>query len=271
MPVIRGYGYTKSGLPKLPARKKRRVRKVTTKAISRICKKIIARDVENKQAQYYDAIADIYPVTHAGFVNSVIPLTPYASYLAISQGTGESDRVGNRLKIKRIMFKGIILPTAYNVTSNPVPRPSEIIMWIYHSRDDPTTLTAPDNSFLELNNGSQALSGNLFDTIAPVNNDKWVLHKRKVFKIGFAEYGGTGTTASQQSFANNDFKYNRKFSINVTKYAVKHVKYNDNTTTPSTRGVFCVMQAVSATGGGYTSAYIPAEMSYTLTMEYEDA
>jgi len=243
------------------------------KKIKKICNQVISSNLENKVSQFYEDLQVIYPVSNTGgFANSVIPLTPYASYCQIQQGVGQTARIGNRIKIKSIRFKGIVFPLPYDATTNAIPKPVQVIMWIFHARETPTEITAPNNTFLDLNNGAQALSGTLYDSIAEVNTDKWVLHKRKVFKVGFADFDTTtGGSTGYGYFANNDYKFSSKFSVDITKYCVKHVKFNDNNSTPTTRGVFCVFQAVNATGTAISSAYEPAAVAYTISTKYEDA
>lgn len=244
----------------------------TMSMIKTLIKKEFSRNAENKCAQYYGTLLNIGPVANtAVFANSVIPISPYASYLSIQQGTSQGQRVGNRIKIKNLTFKGSFVPSAYNATTNPVPRPCNIVMWLFYKYDNPDTLTVPGNDFLQLGGSSQALTGGIIDQTAPINTDSYRVLAKRVFKLGFAAYEGTGITVSQQAFHNNDYKYNCPFSINVTKYLVKNVKFDDNTTSPTTRGLFACFEAVSATGGAMTSAYIPAELSYTLDCSYEDA
>jgi len=253
-------------------RKRTYKRKSSLFSIKKIVKREIARNVENKTSQYYSGLVNLSSNANVGvFANSVLPISPYATFLQVNQSASQGGRTGNQIKIKSLKFGGVLTPKEYNATSNPVPRPLNVIMWLFYKKDNPDTLTVPGTDFLQLGGTSQALTGSLIDQTATVNTDAYRIFAKRVFKLGFANYAGTGTNATQQQFANNDYKYNQFFNIDVTKHLVKTIKYDDNVSTPTTRGLFACFQCVSATGGAFSSAYIPAELTFTLTMSYEDA
>lgn len=267
------YVFRKSRAKKVTKRLpyKRRSTKTTTNTIKRIVKMAIARNVENKTAQVYSIGQDIYPSNHASFNGSIIPVSPYPAFLAIAQGTSEGSRIGNKIKIKRVSLKGVVFPKPYNATTNAIPQPQQIIMWLLYDKLNSTIIPTIGNDFLQLGSSSTGLFGELVDTWAPVNSDRWKVLTKRVFKIGYAENLGTGTTPGSANFANNDFKLNQTFKIDCTKYLVKNVKYNDNNTAPTTRGLFWVFTTVAANGAVFGSTTVPAELQYSLDCSYEDA
>lgn len=237
--------------------------------VKAIVKKEIARQAENKVFNVYQANANIYPYSNASFINSVIPLTPYAGFTQIEQGVGQSQRIGNRIKIKSLLFKYVIQPLGYNESTNGTPRPTHVILWFYHARNNPTEIVPPGNDFLQLGGSSTSLSNSMTDVIAPVNNDEYRLFFRKVHKIGFADNSGTGVHISNQSYTNNDYKLSVSGYQNLTKHIVQNVVFPDNSSFPTTRGLFVIAQAV-AVGANYTGGIIPCKWSYTIDTYYED-
>jgi len=257
-----------------PARKvvrKRVGKKTTALAIKSMIKRELARNIENKTFQYYNTGQNIYPSNHSSFLASIIPLSPYASYLAIQQSVTQQGRIGNRLKIKKLTFKGTIHANKYDITTNATPAPMHIIFWILLDKTAPTTIPAPTSDFLQLGSSTVSLQNDLMDQWAPVNTDKYRVFAKRLFKIGYSENVGTGGVPNQSYLANNDFKFSQNFSIDVTKYLVKNVNYNDNNATPSTRGLYLMATVVQANGANFSSTTEPAQMQYVLNLDYEDA
>lgn len=262
-------GYTKTGAKR--GRPPKGSATSVPQSVKTFVKRAIDRNVENKTKNYFNTGALIYPSSSANMVASIVPVSPYASYLEMSQGTGQGNRVGNAIYIKRLWLKGTIFPRPYDATSNPSPEPSRVIFWFFYDKTATTTIPAPGSDFLQQGNSTVALQNQLSDCWCPINTDKYRLLAKRVFKLGFANNGGTGNSAANQSFANNDFKLNHDFTINLTDKCIRKVRYNDNNTTPSTRGLYWMYTVVSSTGGGYGASRIPAEMEYSLNVSYEDA
>lgn len=258
-------GYTKLG--------KKKGRASVPKLVKEFVKASISRKQENKTQEFYDASVALSRYGHANFIaTNIRPVSPFGSNLSIIQGTSQGARIGNQITCKRLMFRGTIIPNTYNVTTNPVPKPQMVVMWILYDREVPTTDPVIGTDFLQLGGSTQALTNTLTDVTAPLNNDRYRLLTKRVFKVGYASYGGTGTQAAAQSFTNNDYKLNCMFRINLTKYMIKKIKFNDNNATPTSRGLFYVIQPVNADGSlGTAATDIPCYLSYTLEIDYEDA
>lgn len=266
--------YKRKTLPKKTA--PRRVRKYTARkgvsksTIKKMVKRAIAANVENKEINVYTPSQPIYPSVNANFNANIRALTPNSLTMSIQQGTSQSQRIGNQIKIKDLKFKYTITPNAYNAASNAQPRPSEVIVWIFYDRLNPTVIPTIGNDFLQLGGSSQPLQNNLIDTQASVNNDRWRLLYKKVHKVGFSAYNGTGTLPSFESFTNNDYKLTVRNTVNLTKHIVKTVKFDDNDTDPTSRGLFICFQAVASLSP-YNTAEIPCTVASTIDCIYEDA
>lgn len=237
----------------------------------RIAKKVVSREAENKQVNFYSTGSNILPSSAgASVISSQIPLSPYTGGLQIDQGVGQGERIGNRVRIKSLNFKGTIFPLPYNATTNPNPVPLQIVFWIFYRRSEPSIIPTSISGFLQEGDSFRSLQNNLSDAISRVNNDEFRLLTRRVFKIGYAAYEGTGIQPAFQAFHNNDFKLNQNFSINLTKYAYKNVRYNDSSAIPRSRGIFLLAQAIAADGSALPNNTIPARMTYELNCSYED-
>ena len=250
----------------------RRSRPLTAKAVARIAKQVVSRQAETKMVQYFSTGLDILPSSATGFPVSIQPVSPYTGFLEIAQGVGQGQRVGNRIKLKSLTMKGTIWPLPYNASSNPNPVPTQVVLWFFVQRTSMTTTPANLTQFLQEGDTSRGLQNNLSDLVSTVNKDVYRLFARRVFKVGYAGYGGTGTQPAFQAFANNDFKLNHNFRVNLTRHAIKTVIYSDATSNiPRTRGIWCVAQAIAADGSAMANNIVPCKMSYELSCTYEDS
>jgi len=241
------------------------------KGLARIVKKLVRRQMETKTFQEYQNTTKVYASNHASYAASVIPVTPFGTYVDIQQGLGQGGRIGNRIDLVSLRFSGILTPRPYNATFNTAPSPKNVIMWVFGDKDIPTNLPTQGTDFLQLGNGSQGLTNTLTDMMAPVNLDRYRLWKRKVLKVGFASYGGTGVNAGYQSYTNNDYHLNRRVSLNVMPYAIKKVHYDDNDVNPMTRGVFVIFQVLNADGTSAGATNEAMDLTYTISAKYKDA
>lgn len=257
---------------------KRRRNGVKRPAIKKMIRREISRNNENKTAQYYNFDTRLYIPGNANFPNdNIFPIGIDPGAIVINQGTGQGQRVGNQIKMKKLMFKGTVVPLPYDATFNANPQPVQLKMWIFYQKTTPTAVPNPMAGPGFFQNGSvdKGFQNDLVDMWSPVNTDVYRVLTTRTFKLGYADYSGTaqntGNNAAAQSFSNNDFKLNANFSINLSKYYPQRVKFNDNTAVPTTRGLFCMCQYVASTGAPLpTSAYM-LNIQYMLTCQYEDA
>lgn len=267
--------YPKKATKPMYKKKYSSYKKPSVTTVKKIVKRAIDRNVENKTLQWYsESRVDILPSNGTNFLSTIEPVslgllgTPV---LTIPQGTGQGQRIGNRIKIKSAYIAGTIFPNVYDVTTNPVPQPCQVILWLFYDRSDPTNIPNPVADFFQKGNTTVAMSGDLQDIMSPVNTDKYRVLTKRVFKIGYANVAGTGANAANENFANNDFKLNRNFKIPITKYLIKNVKFNDNATLPMSRGLFMMITAVASNGSLYSAGGVPAQMFWNVSYTYEDA
>lgn len=260
---------------KRPAKRYAKKRGIKRPAIKKMIRREIARNIENKTKQFFFQDDLILGSAVSGDLDATInPICPSSVTLDIVQGTGNGARIGNRITTKRLMYKGTLTVMPYNPVSNVTPLPTQVKMWIFYDREFPTSFPTPATSsnFFQFNNTTQGFSNDLVDLWKPVNTDKYRVLATRTFKLGNADYQSNGTGyAGQQYYANNDFKLNHTFSVNLTKMIPKIIRYNDNDPEPMSRGLYSLFVAYAADGNPITSGQALAKCSWMLDYTYEDA
>lgn len=233
----------------------------------------IARNVETKSTQHMVQDRLIYSVTNASFpVSNVFHLGPNSNYLTVTQGTSVSQRIGNKIKTKSLMFKGTLFCRQYVATLNPIPQPLQVKMFIFYERGAVVNnVPNPVSDFFQNGSGVYPLQDDLSSMWMPVNSEKYRVLTTRTYKLGPASNTGTGSSQDLQYFSNNDFKLNVNFSINLSKYVPQHVLYVDSDDNPRSRNLYCMIVPVAACGLALTSSVGPMLASYMLDYRYEDA
>jgi len=244
----RGYG------KKRVARKKGRkgvVRRAVGRARKSVFRKrvlrVVASTAESKVVNWRMPSTYVAAPASTEFGNSIYCLSPsnytYGGITALSivQGTGQGDRIGNKINPTTVTFKGVIRPNpVFNTISNYNPGPMYVVVWVVslakHLDDTPAILeSVTENSFYQAGNVSTGMSGLLVDLTQTVNTAHITVHKRRVFKIGYSSYpSGSGVGApnnANEEYNNNDFSLAKMFSMRL-KFP-KSITYNDGTTNPS--------------------------------------
>lgn len=242
------------------------------KALKTYVKKAIHAQIENKKIEYsrtfsFGGNTATYPSL------SVTTLTPSSVSYNMTQGTGQADRIGNRVRIINAVLRYILLPISYDLVGNPQPKPQEVqILFGNIKGSTRTTPTSAQLAYLFANgNSSTGPTGLLGDVLRPINSDFWVIKKRIKHKVGYAVSDGTGSSAGSQYHSNNDFKLNVVRSLNVTKMLPKVVIWNEADTNPTTFGLYMMIQAVNADNTSQLSDTAPCAMTFWLDVTYEDA
>lgn len=259
--------------------KKRRVvkKRGVTSSMKREVARQIARNVENKTVQSYIYSRQLFgpACSSSDFIaNNMIALGPSAVGLVITQSAGQGGRVGNTIKTKSLQFTGTFVANAYNVSTNPAPRPVQVKMWILYDKSAPTTLPNPPTSADFFQNGaiSKGFNDDLTDLWSPINKDRWRVLTTRSYKLGNSSYISNGSGyVPNQYFANNDFSLNANFRVNLTKFYPKMVKFNDSTTVPTTRGLYCMFTVHAADGGTIGGIDQQVNVQWMQSYVYEDA
>lgn len=221
--------------------------------------------------------------TQAQFVaGNMLQLTPYAtgaSYnYTITQGTGQGQRIGNSIRIKKAWLRFVLYPQQYNVTSNPTPQPQDVRLLIFSIKPAVTTgattkeqaWTILNTNFFANGNSSNGQLGNLYDMVSYPNPDVVSIYFDRQMKLGFSTISGMTGQNTINLFGNNDYTLNCQMKIEITKFLPAKITFNDDNNSTS-RQLFAVFMPVNSDGTGPVSTRIPASMFYGLDVQYIDA
>jgi len=250
---------------------KKRVYKRNTKStFNKKVKSVISSMAENKLFDFRGT-ANLYGANNDNYAASIIPMTPYTGFLEIDQGVGQSDRIGNSIRIKKLQLNGVIRAAGYDSVYNPTPRPCMVKLYFLTRRTAPTTLyTSPLTDVLQYSSSSEGFGIELQKLMSPINTDDWMVHTTRTFKVGFSSFDGSGNNPMSQSYNNNDFKICNFVKIDLTKYCNKIFKFDDNTTLPSTRNIVMYPVVYGIGTQVPSTVEVLANFAFNLHIEFED-
>lgn len=258
---------------------KKRVSNKPSLAVKRYVKQAIHKQIENKGVAQSVAKTMCNISNLANFTSgNILQLTPsvQTNYIyTITQGTGAGNRTGNQVKLRNAVLKFVLYPTSYNVTSNPNPKPLNIMMYIVSGKKSIVSNSVADiaticnSTIYKLGSTSSAMSGNLYDAVSYINTDVLQIHHQEVFKLAPGEY--YTPNATQANFNNNDYKYNIVKRLNVTKYLPKVFTFDDANNNATSKQVFAIFAPVYADGTGMASTVFCSAIFASVDITYEDA
>lgn len=254
--------------------RKKSVRKVST-SVKKYVKTAIAKSAENKVVNI-EVAREFGSYLDSNTMN-VFPMTPYTTlFPGPTLGVASNNRIGNQIRARKVMLNYTLRAASYNATTNPVPQPVHVQMYLGYVKQMSGVLpTSSDYNFF-YNNGSSSFapSGTLSDLVAQVNTDQFTILKSWVHKIGYSTNTGTGSTnaasAQGQFFANNDYNLNVVRKMNITKHYPKILKFNDALQSVQGRGLFLWYQAISSTGVALATGIRPVAVNFWVQLEFED-
>lgn len=257
------YGKKRVNRKRVGARK-RVSRPKISKAIKSYVKRAVHTNIENKSIINYGANLAI-TTSYGGLLPSTLNLVP-----TVAQGTTNSQRLGNEIKLKRAYVKGFVNLLPYNATTNPMISPLWVRMFLVRSKYINTNLinnTDVNSSFLNGGASNVPLQGNTLDMLFGINTDTWILLQSKVFKIGQSAFNGT---SGDTPWGDNS-SMSKQFYFNFGKHLKKPLKYPDGSNVCQNHNLFLVTQVVRADGTTPTTNQQPAEFHYFMEHQYEDA
>lgn len=210
---------------------------------------VIARNVENKYSNtilYKEpVITQLQSMTSGAF--GVVTTDPKKFFTwspgnsangmtTISQGTAVNQRVGNKIKIKRWIIKGIIQPN--NSMSNAPPTGSVTANWsdgkllntlcgyvdIYFGKYNLNVapVDAELTKFYQSGATDYTPTGLTTEQLYNVNRDLYKIYYHKRFKMGANSTAHAGTSPNENAAQSNGFNLTRSFGFDVCKYVLKN-------------------------------------------------
>lgn len=240
------------------------------KAEVRLVKQVVSRMAEKKVAIFQNGFGISGNTTQ--MASQIYPVTPYNSVgLTISQGGGQGDRQGDRIRTVRAILRYTIYPNAYHATINPVPTPQNIRIWFFGQKSSNTLLAVNPPNFAQTGDSSTTLNGSILDLNRVVNRDVYTYYGHRTHKLGYAINQATGAASSNAQFANNDYKLNIQGYVDMTRWFPKQIKYNDTDQNPNSKLIMMLVESVNADGSAQTTLGVyPANINYQITYHYTD-
>lgn len=248
-------------------RMRKRGRGLGVKSVKKIARAVVSENRERKLKQFSITNYSLSPY-NGGDQNlgintvSMVCLSPNnigGTYpdadLSIQQGNDTDNRIGSRVQMKSGIARLFMSANTYDTTYNLYPQP--MIVQVFIGYDRTSGLGQPSAGlpeFYEVNGVSTAPTGAVLDTFRKINKERYVIFNRRTYKLGNAEYfgsgQGTGGSLQRQYYTNNDFKLTQRATFDYSKHLIKTVKYvNDGDTTPSTRQLWMWWIITPMTGG----------------------
>lgn len=251
---------------------KKALRKSYVNSIKKIARSVVKKQTETKIAQPYtqnNQPITAYDLTTNNFGSEFSLITPLINIL---QGTGQGQRVGNRINVTSMIMKGYInavrLPTTGGTGTND---PFYVKMvWLRRKSSllGVNGVTGGGNAFFQNGNATVAPSNLPTDLLRAINKDVFTVYTSRVFKLGFANAQGN---ISGNPPTNNDFKVSKFFKVNLSKHIGKLI-YDDNGANPNNWACYAVALMCTADGTPITSnATTPiCEIHFDVEVKYKD-
>lgn len=239
--------------------------------LNSLVKNLMKSTRETKMFQVITGLKVMYPYSAStGFYqNNQIPLGPWSGQDMV-QGVGSSDRIGNKIRVKKVTLNLIMYPRPYDANTNATPANHDIRLLIVHSKNNPTD-TVVSSTFFETNNGTTSPQDNLQDMMYTVNPDVYVVSHDRRFKLGTSKNSGTGSDAAAQFFSNNDYKYNQIIKMDITKSFPTVITWNDTSNVPTSFSPTMILLQAPADGTTTNIAAVLNNYWAQVIMEYTDA
>lgn len=183
--------------------------------IKKTIQNVLNKKLEVKHQSLASAYNNIYNVINDARVALIRPI--------ISQGTGQGDRIGNSINIKKVtLYVNVTLDASSTVSGYP----KYVDVYIFKFKKNNVAVpTASDmTKFLQYGNLSEPYLGRAFDGMRDVNKDLFTIKKKLRLNM---IHGGT---------VNNYYGYgmmqsNMTLKIDVTKYLKSRLLFDDTTNT----------------------------------------
>lgn len=192
--------------------------------------------------------------------------------IGIPLGTAQNQRIGNDIRIKKVMLRANFTVRPVDVGTNPTPIPQIVKIYFGYSKPQSAIprqgLPFNANSFFKFGGSATSPTGTVNDLTRVINTDLYTIVKKSPnMKLGnSAYYQGN---ANAQDWNNNDFNMFKTYTADLTKFYIKNQKFNGSDNGSSNRGLDMYVTCVPADGS--SSVQFPCEMTYELQVSYTDS
>jgi len=267
----RRYKLPKSIRPSRPARHQKKKTTKMVKAMTKVAERVFHKNAENKlvvahngnnpggDQRYSYALGFNSSISGSGDLYQLIP--------QISQGTTEGTRIGNTIRPRSLIIRGIVgANQAYSDSATLMARIFVASPVNYKSYNQLTSAAADLSQLLDFGQfGTGGFQGYPSDVDAKVNTKLWRVHKQKTFKIVKASGTGSGQSAPTGTAEH-------RFTMKIP--CPKTLKFSqDSDLLPENFSPYLMIAYVdpSLTSGSPDYANQRIVASWSVDFEYEDA
>lgn len=207
-----------------------------------------------------------------GITTGDVAVVPYNIVLSpvLTQGTSASNqRIGNKVQVVSGVIDGYINMLPYNATTNTYPNIKVKLFLASYKNKNVSAVSSPTlvaGDFATFFEGGFPFQGNMYDLLAPVNEDNWVIHKQKVLTLSL---GASSTSyPSQTTPLEGTSTYQRYFKFYFGKLLGK-LQYNDTYNSPVNKNLYLIVQPITTDGSGRQAGNI-CEIHYKYECKYKD-
>lgn len=229
--------------------KSRFKRRPVSKKLKRYVSRAISRNVENKRASHTVAEKNINNIMDTASLSTLLP--------ALAQGTGQGNRIGNAVKLKKAILRSSF--TSYAGSANAF----YVDIYIFKLKGSVASPTLVQlQQFLQNGNSSTWYDGDPIDGLRAINTDVFTCHKHKRITLASTTAGSAGTSI-------NVIPPTRTWVKDITSYYPKNWRYEDNSASlPTNVALFMACAATDMTGLVIANY---GEWNACVEFEFEDA
>lgn len=233
-------------------------------------KKLVDSRIEDK-AQHFDDVINFGSYFLDLDLNAV-PIGPSSTSYLVNQGPGQGQRIGNVIRVKKVILKYYLFPLPQSETNSPV-QPQIVRIWVGNIRSDLSV--KPDSTYIaklyQSGNSAVPPTNTVDDMLAPINKDLFVEKASRIHKVGHAigDPSSDAYVQVNQFFSNNDSVMGTFGTIDCTKFFRTKLHFDDATNTPDSN-VFMWMEAVNCDNSQSLTGPT-VKMVYNIEFVYEDA
>lgn len=260
--------YYMARMPRKSAKRtyKRKSTRTVPLPIKKYVSRVIRAKTENKVRVNFAANQSI---TSGDATTCTWPLI-----ISTTQGTGESERVGNEIKIVKGTFRAAINLKVYDATTNPFPQPTWVKIWVVKDLKNKGQLATMDSTaysnFFRANSTTVSMQNTPLDLTLPINQDYFRVLYSKVFKLGCSGVYNVAPVSTNVNSYQDNSPMAKIVTINWGKWARKVMKFTEGSSQANNENIYFVIQAIPADGQSAAGKQL-IEMHYTNTQHYEDS
>jgi len=232
---------------------KARAKMPLTKTIRQEIKKIEISNAEHKKQSYSVNSLPIKVYDPGPSFLTTIDLTNVL--YNITQGTGEGNRIGNRIKVSSLTAR-----ISLNVGTTSLLNNAYFRVLILRKKIGVDTTNGTYSTLFQNGNSAQAPTGTTIDMMRPINTDYFTVYHSRMVLMGSSDAVTSANPGNNTSIA----------KMMTFKLPNPTVVYNDGIIFPSNVGYYmtfvpCLANGFAITAGAVAPYFVSADVNVTYT------